>query len=58
VREDEIPIEIDALLVVTTRLGELPLYKVQLRSVVENIGIVRILLECLLKVFFCFLGVA
>ncbi len=45
VREDEVAVEVDRLLVVLLRLGELALDEVQLRAVVVDVGVLVVLGE-------------
>jgi hypothetical protein len=45
VREDEVAVKIDGLLVVLGRLGQLSLDEVCLSPVVENIWVVRVMLK-------------
>jgi hypothetical protein len=50
VREDEVAVEVDRLLVVLLRLGELALDEVELSAVVIDVGILGILRQGRLKV--------
>jgi hypothetical protein len=58
VREDEVAVEVDRLLVVLLRLGELALDEVQLGTVVEDVGVLGILGQGGREILLGLLGVA
>lgn len=58
VREDEVAVEVDRLLVVLLRLGELALDEVQLGTVVKDVGILGVLGQGSRKILLGLLGVA
>lgn len=57
-REDEVAVEVDRLLVVLLRLGELALDEVQLGTVVEDVGVLGVLGQGSRKILLGLLGVA
>lgn len=56
-REDEVGVEVDGLLVILSRLGELPLNKVELGAVVVDIRVLGVLLNGLVEVLLGLIGV-
>ncbi len=49
-REDEVPVEVNGLLVVLGRFGELAQDEVELRAMVEDVGIIFLLAQCKFEV--------